>query len=42
MGIDPAKIIEADRDTYIEADMLIVPSFGSTSVYTPRWAIEYL
>ena len=42
MGIDPAKIIEADRDTYIEADMLIVPSVGSTSVYTPRWAIEYL
>ena len=42
MGIDPAKIIEADRDTYIEADMLIAPSFGSKSVYTPRWAIEYL
>jgi capsular polysaccharide biosynthesis protein len=22
--------------------MLIVPSFGSKSFYTPRWAIEYL
>lgn len=41
-GIDPKKIIEADDNTYIEAEELIVPSFVSRSCYTPKWVADYI
>lgn len=41
-GICPEKILEAQPDTYIEAQELIVPSAPSLSCYTPKWIIEYL
>lgn len=42
LGIDPQKIIQADQDTYIEADEVIAPSFVSKSCYTPKWVADYL
>lgn len=42
LGIDLKKVIEAKRDTYIEADEVIVPSYVSKSCYTPDWVAEYL
>ncbi|RZI46943.1 glycosyltransferase family 61 protein [Candidatus Finniella inopinata] len=42
LGVDRRKIIEADDDTFIEAEQLIVPSYVSKSCYTPRWVVDYL
>lgn len=42
LGVDTSKIIEATRNTHIEAGMLITPSFASRSCYTPNWIAQYL
>lgn len=41
-GVNPEKIVEAQPNTYIEAQELIVPSAPSLSCYTPKWIVEYL
>ena len=41
-GIKQEKIFEAQSNTYIEAQELIVPSAPALSCYTPKWIIEYL
>jgi capsular polysaccharide biosynthesis protein len=42
MGIDPSKVIEAEQDTYIEADEVIAPSYVSRSCYTPLRVAKFL
>lgn len=42
IGVDTHKLIEANTDTYIEADELIIPSFVSRSCYSPRWVVDFL
>ncbi len=42
LGINTSKLIQADKNTYIEADELIIPSYVSKSCYSPRWVCDYL
>ncbi len=42
LGVDSEKILIAGRDTYIEAEELIVPSAPALSCYTPKWIVKYL
>ncbi|HCR37102.1 MAG TPA: hypothetical protein DIU37_03025 [Opitutae bacterium] len=42
LGIDEKKIITGYKNTCIEADTLIVPSFASRSCVTPPWIAQYI
>lgn len=42
LGVDLAKVLPIEENTYIEADELLVPSPPSYSCYTPEWVINYL
>jgi len=41
-GVDSRKIICAEKDSFIEAEELIAPSFVSRSCYTPPWVASYM
>jgi hypothetical protein len=42
MGIDFKKIIELEKESYIEFDEIIIPSFVSRTFFTPVWVSDYL
>lgn len=42
LGIDQEKVIPLHKDTYLQAEKLIVPSFASLSCYTPSWIVQFL
>ena len=42
LKIDFSKIIVANKDTYIEADIVIAPSFVSKSCYSTPWVVDSL
>jgi tetratricopeptide (TPR) repeat protein/capsular polysaccharide biosynthesis protein len=42
LGIPPEKILESDRNCYIQAEQLIVPSFAGYLGWLQPWAIDFL
>lgn len=42
LGVPMDNVIPLSADTHLEADLLVVPSFGGNTGVPPRWACRYL